>query len=158
MAYLISGGLLLLGIALLVLERSVANIPDPVASVLFGLGTLFASVGGALVGRAWGLADAITAVRPLTEPAYRRTLSLYDALGRVLDQVVEHRARIASQAQGTAARVPLSEVELALEVVRVQLGEQLETVNFAAQEWETLLPDRVQRLREQAQGQQAGGR
>ena len=141
--YGVSVVLLALGVLFLGLQASVSHIPTPVGFVLFTVGTMFATLGGGLVGRASALAEARKVVAPLIEPAFRRTLSLYRALGRLMHEVDVQRDEVQAMS-GSKTSVPSGRVDTAFLVLKAKLGEQLETSNDALAEWRLVLPDAVE--------------
>jgi hypothetical protein len=85
-------------------------------------------------------------VRMHARPAFRRLLSLYEALGRLQASIGERRAfinRVANQADAT---VDIVHVEAQLDVLDVQVIGDLATANDAMEDWRDLVPDEVQKL------------
>jgi len=81
-------------------------------------------------------------VRPAARSAFRRTKSLYVALGRFLNEI-EARRNALRLLKDQGNLVSMDRVELALDVVKAQVTEQIQTANDAMEDWRDLVPDEV---------------
>lgn len=145
-----SGGLLIGG-ALLLSVREAASVMEAWHSAgLLLIGTLFIALGSARIGRASLAAEAAELAHPLVKPAFRRTMTLYRALGRLADSVSSDRLRYASHPN--ARKIASSEVAAVLMLIEARLLEQVDTSEDAVDEWSEVMVDEVAALRMAAKG------
>jgi hypothetical protein len=125
------------------------NLSGAAAYALAGIGTVFVTVAGVVMGRVSGLRAAREVIAPVAGPPFRRTFSLYGAFGRYARRIRGGRTALESSAS-TAGKVDLAAVVGLLDVLEAQVAEQLESSNDAADEWDPIFPDQVAALRQQA--------
>lgn len=113
-------------------------------SIALGLGLL----GSFWVGRTSASAAAEDVIRPHARSAFRRLLSLYRALARLLDSVDARRAFLRRVAEDDV--VSVDHVEQALDLLATQVTEQIGTANDAMEDWRDLVPDEVEEVEAKA--------
>lgn len=143
------GVLLLAGIAMIAVETLDPGLSRVSQVALFAFGTLLVSVGGVILGRSSALASVRDLIGPLAGPPFRRTFSLYDALGRYAQRVEHLRTEVISNADAHGL-IEANRVTAGLDILTAAVTEQLKSSNNAADEWAEVVPEKVAAVREAA--------
>lgn len=111
--------------------------------VIFGLGM----AGSYLFGRSSAEQAARDVVRPHAISAFRRVVSLYEALRRFVVTIENQRSRLVGGPFASSdERIPSVQVDSAMELFIVQITEQIGTANDAVDDWRDIVPDEVERV------------
>lgn len=134
--------LLLVGFALLLVSAVERGYQSVTVAILGVAGTAAVTVGGILIGR------ATTISRSSVLPPFRRTFSLYGALGRYADLIEKKRVSLESGVDD--GKIEWRIVDSTFELLAGKVEEQIQSSNDAASEWVSILPDEVRELTSKA--------
>lgn len=121
--------------------------------IISGLG--FA--GSYLLGRRSATEAATEVIRPHAISAFRRVVSLYEALRRFVVTIEGQRERLLERADREPnGSVPFVQVDSTLELFIVQITEQIGTANDAADDWRDIVPNEVDRVEKALRARREG--
>jgi hypothetical protein len=121
-------------------------------SIVLGLGI----IGSFVLGRASAKSAAGDVVRPHARSAFRRVVSLYEALGRIESSVADRRTVLIGIAD-EGGQISITHVESALDLIATQALEQIGTANDAMEDWRDLVPDEVANIEGKVEGEEQSG-
>lgn len=104
--------------------------------------------GAFFVGQKSARAAASEVVRPHVRSAFRRLLSLYQALGRLQSSIDDRRSFLDGNSK--KGMVDLVHVGQQLDILAVQVVADLATADDAMEDWRDLVPDEVAKIEEAA--------
>ena len=91
-------------------------------------------------------------MRAPVKSAFRRTVRIYQGIGRQGQSIEGRRQRLHYLAEASSGSVPISEIDAALDLLTTQVQEQLGTVDDAMEDWRDLAPDQVGRVEQKGPG------
>lgn len=119
---------------------------------------LLGLTGSYLFGQESAQAAAREIVRPHAVSAFRRVVSLYEALGRFTVSIEERRSQLTRVANKADGSVPIPLVDASLDLLITQVTEQIGTANDAVADWRDIVPDEVERISRELRARREGSR
>lgn len=117
---------------------------DAITLILSFLGS--AAIGGQLQERA-----TRRLIGPHGRSAFRRAAALFAALSRFQQQIGKERASLASQVDDQEF-VAMAVVDMALDAIMTQVGEQVQTANDAMEDWRDVIPEDIAEMERELAG------
>jgi hypothetical protein len=120
---------------------------DAITLILSVVGSI--SIGGELQER-----QARRLIGPHGRSAFRRAAALFTALSRFQQQIAKERTSLAGLVDDDRF-VEMAIVEMALDAIETQVGEQVQAANDAMEDWRDVIPEDIAEMERELAGRTA---